>query len=187
VHTLFSQIVSSLVLATFAAWLAASILGQFKEGRLIQHIRRHDAFALIPIWTFFAPRPATQDFVILYRDMNSNGSLGPWREFHHRAPDPTLVRVIWNPRKRCQKILIDMCSQLLRLPRDVAGPWMVTQLPYIWLLSLVSTAPSDPFTVKRQFLVAQTDGFRTPASAPIFVSYLHELGQRAHAISRISG
>src|SRR5579863_3705743 len=64
-----------------ACWFLATILCQFRDTKLSTFIRgRLDLFAMIPLWTFFAPKPGKRDYHLLYRDRDEPGTLTEWQE-----------------------------------------------------------------------------------------------------------
>jgi hypothetical protein len=95
----------------YSVWFVFSVLGQLdaisqKLGRRLRWVRTWDYLGLVPKWTFFAPRPATGDVALLYRDRLANGAITPWTEVL-RPSSRELWNVLWNPDKRERKALID--------------------------------------------------------------------------------
>ena len=158
----------------FGAWLVLSALNQFGHGKLIRPVKQRDLFSLIPIWTFFAPRPGITDFNVVYRDRSPDGAYSRWCELEPLAPVP--FRAFWNPRKRMRKGLTDVCNSLLRVAARKVGSRMYVQLPYLMLLNSVSAAPATVPGARRQFAIVRSFGY-TPLREPVvlFVSALHEL------------
>ena len=109
--------IATVVIGALASvWFMLSVLNQFKRGRLIARIKRHDVFALIPTWTFFAPRPGVTDYHVMYRDCSLSGGFSRWQEVRWQRPGP--LRGVWNPSKRAGKGITDMCNVLMRLSRQ---------------------------------------------------------------------
>jgi hypothetical protein len=162
------------IVGGLALWFALSVLNQFRRGALIRPIKRRDACSLIPVWTFFAPRPGVTDFNLLYRDRSIDGACGPWQEF--TPPAPGGLKGLWNPGKRVRKGITDMCNTLLRIATQRPGKRMYVQLPYLTLLHYVCDAPRTPLSHLRQFAVVRTYGFHTDREPTVlFVSALHRL------------
>jgi hypothetical protein len=67
------------VASALGFWFLLSVLQQINHGSITFPFERYDCFAVIPIYTFFAPFPAVFDYNILYRDALANGTLTPWR------------------------------------------------------------------------------------------------------------
>jgi hypothetical protein len=155
-------------------WLALSVLNQFKRGSLIARVKRHDALALIPTWTFFAPRPGVTDFNVMYRDCTVSGGFSPWYEMRHE--NGGRFRAVWNPSKRVGKGITDTCNTLLQLSSKNLGRGILVQVPYLLLLNHVSAAPRTDASHMRQFAIVRTTGHDAPRDTTmLFVSALHRL------------
>jgi hypothetical protein len=139
-------------------------------------IRYYDVFSLIPSWTFFAPRPGTSDLNLLYRDRLIDGQLTPWREVP-LGGSPGFLRSIWNPQKRCQKCVVDMCQSLQGFALETKSiERILIHLSYIGLLLFVSTIPRNGLHAATQFMLARTPG-EAPTEEPqiVFISNFHSL------------
>ena len=130
---------------------------------------------MIPVWTFFAPNPGTNDVLLLYRDKLSTGAVTDWREVPFRAG---VVRAVWNPEKRLQKGLTDLGNALRRYAADhLERPELILLHPgFITLLNFVSRQPHAPSTAFTQFAVARSEGnySETPADV-MFLSTFHRV------------
>jgi hypothetical protein len=166
----------------FGAWLVLSALNQYEHGRLVSRVKRRDLFSLIPVWTFFAPRPGITDFNVLYRDRSPEGAYSPWRELE--PLDAYALRGVWNPRKRMRKGITDVCNAMMRISGRRIGSRMYVQLPYLMLLNSVCAAPCSVPGSERQFAIVRTFGY-TPLREPhiLFVSALHRLEEPQVAAS----
>lgn len=172
------SVVTFLTAAMFAVWFAVSILNQFENGRWVGPLKDRDVAALIPNWTFFAPRPGTSDFELIYRDLGADGGVGPWRV----APsggDPRW-RFIWRPAKRREKLITDCVVSFLP-EYDPASRAHLLGLPYLLLLALIEAEPGDFRAVSRQFgiVAARQRQERTEAELLFlsdFVSVARERG-----------
>jgi hypothetical protein len=165
-----------LIAVFFAVWLGLSALNQVGHGKLIRPVKRRDVFSLIPIWTFFAPRPGVTDFNIVYRDFSPEGAFSPWSELE--PLDAKAYRGLWNPRKRMRKGITDVCNGMLRIASRKVGSRMYVQLPYLMLLNSVCAAPRTVPGAQRQFAIVRTFGY-SPLRQPhvLFVSALHRLDE----------
>jgi hypothetical protein len=167
--------IGTLAIAVIAGvWFALSVLNQFKRGRLIARVKRHDVLALIPTWTFFAPRPGVTDFNVMYRDCAMSGGFSPWYEM--RSQRTGRLRAVWNPAKRTGKGVTDTCNMLMRLAGLNLGRRLYLQVPYLTLLHYVSAAPRTDASHMRQFAIVRTTGHDAPRDTTmLFVSALHRL------------
>jgi len=169
-----APIVDALIGVVLAAWLVLSIINQIHRGKYISRIKRHDQLALIPTWTFFAPRPGTTDFHVMYRDCTATGGFSRWREI--AMPRPGRMRAVFNPSKRLGKGVTDMCNTLLRLSRQNLGGRLCLQIPYLTLLQYACAVPRTEASHSRQFAIVRTTGHGTPRDTTmLFVSALHRL------------
>jgi hypothetical protein len=160
--------------AVLAAWTVLTVLNQFNRGALIRRVKRHDAFALIPTWTFFAPRPGITDYNVLYRDSDPVGALSPWRElWPYRS---SASRVVWCPDKRARKSLSDMCQGLVRLASARPGAKPRLDVSYVALLGAVSQRPRSGMAARRQFIIVRSFGYlRARPPEVLFASDFHAL------------
>jgi hypothetical protein len=160
--------------AVLAAWTVLTVLNQFNRGSLIRRVKRHDVFALIPTWTFFAPRPGITDYNVLYRDSDPVGALSPWRELW---PYRTCAsRVVWSPDKRARKSLGDMCQSLVRLASARSGAKPRLEVTYLALLGAVSRRPRSGMAARRQFIIVRSFGYlRVRPPEVLFASDFHTL------------
>lgn len=160
--------------STAALWLALTVCNQFKRGSLITPVKRHDVLALIPTWTFFAPRPGVTDFHLMYRDCSASGGYSSWHEL--RTPRAGALKGLWNPSKRQGKGVTDMCNTVLRLSRQNLGRRIYVQVPYLVLLNAACAAPRTNVSHMRQFAIVRTTGHDAPRETTmLFVSALHRL------------
>lgn len=169
--------ISYCIIALFAAWAAITVLNQFSPGyyrrrprlkgaRLIRWVKNLDHFSMVPIWTFFAPTPGTRDHDVMYRDQLVDGTLTPWHSICDNSTGWECV--LWNPRKRLKKAILDMAHSLLRNAYRITRSkgkrnpkFMLVSLPYIGLATRVSSFDRGPLSVKTQFVIAISNGYRT--------------------------
>lgn len=178
------SVFSALLLGLLASWFLLSVLAQFRSherlGRLIGWVKSRDVLALIPAWTFFAPNPGTRDYELLYRDLRVDGLYTPWKEVER--PVGSFSRALWNPAKRRQKAVVDLCSILIRMASrtktELGARQLVISVPYLSLLTYVSKMEVSPLSSHRQFLIANTFGYHTDKKPEIcYVSHLHALDE----------
>jgi hypothetical protein len=159
------------------AWLVLSVLNQFHYGRWIKPIKRFDRFGLLPDWALFAPAPMLSDYRLLYRDMVATHTVTAWKEIDFRNHS-ALQRAVWHPERRIQKGLNAAAGSLVRRTID-PGRFerrRLLELPYILILNYVEQQPRDFRAIRRQFILARTDGAGSDRSPRIaFVSAFHVL------------
>ena len=147
--------------------------------RPLQWLKTRDAFALIPSWTFFAPNPGVEDTRILWRERFFDGSTSPWHEL--AAPRGGLVRAVWNPEKRARKAITDTGPALARrIGKQPKNKLILLSIPYLMLLSYVTSQPRSPLGEARQFMVVRTKGAdQDEESEPrvILVSHWHAIDE----------
>jgi hypothetical protein len=178
---------STLFVAVFSAWAALSVINQFSS--LMKHrrfaifwrIKGCDYCSLIPLWTFFAPNPATRDYEVLYRDQLVDGEYTAWRQLYSDGV-PWLCG-LWNPLKRVKKANIDMTqfvaqelSRAIKSGKDDDARGVFISLPYIGLATRVTAAPRGPLSARTQFMVALSNAYSDLQEPDIlFISPLFEL------------
>jgi hypothetical protein len=151
-----------------------TVLQQFDRGKLIAPIRDRDLFALIPSWTFFAPRPAVRDLNILVRDELPGGEKSPWRELDDLEPSPW--RFLWNPRKRSRKAAGDLAMCVCDLPyeKDLEPELYALDLSYLALLNHIMNVRPNPLAQRRQFMLTRSRGYSEEREPEVrFVSWFH--------------
>lgn len=161
-------------IAVLGAWLMVSALSQLNLPPATV-LKSHDVFSLIPNWSFFAPRPGTSDYHLLFRDLSSSGEPGRWQEIP-LADKRTLWGAIWNPQKRQTKTLSDVVRGLLRLAQDKSLQDYSLTLPYLVILNYVSSIPRPGTSAQTQFMILKSEGFFSNEDPQfLFLSNTHEL------------
>lgn len=141
----------------FATLLVITLLSQLRRVPPVIWLKRHDACALIPAWTFFAPNPGTRDVRVLWRQRYPDGLLSPWRET--TAPSVGPWRGLWNPSKRVRKAVTDVSPSVLRRALNFPDSQLtVISVPYLMIANHVSSLPGAEMAGARQFMIAYTDG-----------------------------
>jgi len=165
---------NAIVLGLMAGWLLLSAVCQLRCA-LTHRIRAYDLAGLIPVWRFFAPVPGTCDYYLLYRDELPDRSLGNWHEVS-LCDDRSPWHVLWNPRKREKKALFDLTSALMEEVRADAIEAIQLSVPYLAILTYISSLPRTCPPRGTQFLLMMTDEvFRDVTPEPIFTSAIHPL------------
>jgi hypothetical protein len=176
---MLTTVLSGLVIIIFGSWMLISILNQHKRlRRLVSRIVDRDICSLIPIWTFFAPNPGCTDVHILYRDRDSEGGIGAWREVEFGGRNAW--HELWSPKRRISKGIIDIVPDLTRdtdyTPKAPVSKQKVLGFPYLLLLNYVCAQPVDFQARMRQFAVARTSGFGTESEPEVvFLSAFHHI------------
>jgi hypothetical protein len=167
---------TTICILILAAWLLISLLSQL-QVKLVAPLKAHDVFSLIPNWSFFAPRPGTSDYHLVYRDLGSDGAWGRWREIP-LAERRTLMGAVWNPQKRRTKTLSDVVRGLIRLAHDGVLKDFSLTLPYLSILNYISSFPRTAPCRQTQFMILQSEGFLDEHDpAFLFMSNAHNLDQ----------
>ncbi|MFD5817747.1 hypothetical protein [Streptomyces sp. NPDC127038] len=163
--------------AVCSLWLVLTMVCQARS-RWATRIRKYDVFALIPRWTFFAPTPGMQDFVLLHRDRTPDGRLTQWRELTGAAAGARPLRAVWNPDRRHSKALLDASQNLLQLASQGRRPEEIElSAPYLALLAHVSAQPrpEEPDATQFALVVQKSSALEEAVPAVAFVSSLHAI------------
>lgn len=149
--------IAAIVWTIVALWLALTVCNQFARGKTV--VARIDPANLVPIWTFFAPRPGRSDFHLVFRELDGERVTRGWTELY---PVTTRGRLawIWNPHKRRRKIVMDFSQTLARLAHESAADSgrIVLSIPYLSFLNAISSAGVPPPGRVRQFALLSSPG-----------------------------
>jgi hypothetical protein len=148
-----------IVIVVLGLWFFASILGQF-DGEPVTRLKNHDHYALIPRWTFFAPRPGVTDYHLLFQ-LHDDESSSSWKE-EFLADQRTVWGAIWNPLKRNKKALSDAVRSLGVISSDLSKDelWKIQYtIPYLAVLSYLSERPHRASATHIRFMILESDGF----------------------------
>lgn len=148
-------------------WLLLTILWQFDYCReRFRLLRKINALHILPIWTFFAPRPGMSDTHILFRDKLPDGHATRWEEVALVEPRRPFHSV-WNPLKRLDKVAVDAISDVKTVKnrgdsRDVAPETLQQHVKlskgYLVLMNIAFSYPKlDPAAQARQFVVVESN------------------------------
>jgi hypothetical protein len=165
---------TAICILALCAWFVISALAQLNWAKA-KKLKSYDAFSLIPNWSFFAPRPGTSDYHLLFRDTDSSGTAGSWQEIP-LAGKRTLSGAIWNPQKRRTKTLSDVVRGLVMLSRDRSLSDYSLTLPYLVILNYVSSLHRAARSGCTQFMILKSEGFYSTQDPQfIFLSKEHRL------------
>lgn len=167
----------------FGVWLLATALHQFPQGR---RITRYVDFAglALPIWTFFAPFPGTQDAELLYRTRRRDDAASSWRHLPIYE-ERRLSHVLVHFNRRLEKTVFDATSEVKALLREQTEERLIQMSgPYLTLLNIVqSEASMDGEDTGLQFMLVDSGGYDDhPLSlSPLFASNWHRIERRVDA------
>ncbi len=163
----------------FGGWFALTVAHQFTPLR--RFTRQFDFQGmLLPIWTFFAPFPGTQDSEILVRYFDERGEAEEWK--HVKIYEPRRAsHALFHFNRRLEKTVFDAVGEIRQLlGQDISKEVVMSSAPYIALLGVVlAVAPVPPHARKLQFMLVQSAGHdRDPRGVqPIIVSGRHSVDQ----------
>jgi hypothetical protein len=168
------SIVGHAVSAALMLWLAASAAAQLGIQPL-QRLRRLDLLGLVPIWTFFAPNPATGDLYLVYRDRSEG--VGRWTEVRVRSPRRSALVTLWNPDRRAAKALFDVGAELDSISRTSQNKGAVQlSVPYLTLLEFTCSQPHVADAKATQFMLLSDHGLEKGSDpVPLFLSDWHTI------------
>ena len=172
-----------LIAGVFGAWFVATVAHQFDSIREKAVIRSFDPLGLVPIWTFFAPRPGMSDYHLIYRQVSPAEPLSEWTEIplvnaRHWS------HIVWNPHRRRSKVVTDCMhavgSQVRDAREDVIESSalqrrLLVSIPYLTLLSMVMSHDSADLSTGayRQFAIVERRGIESATTTVVLCSTLH--------------
>jgi len=131
----------------------------------------------VPTWSFFAPLPNMFDYHLLYRGIKTDGSLSPWQKASNIKDKRSFFSFIWNPDKRFNKGLLDLCLDLIKFSNIIKNPKQICiSLPYLQLLSYINNLTEDKLMTKIQFMIYKDSRIQDPKI--VFVSEFHLMSIR---------
>jgi hypothetical protein len=164
-------------------WFLISVLSQLNV-KAVAPLKARDIFSLIPNWSFFAPRPGTSDYHLLFRDSDHAEAWSRWREIP-LANRRTLWGAIWNPEKRKTKALSDVVRGLVRLAQDKALKDFSLTLPYLAILNYVSSIRRSTPCVQTQFMILKSEGFFADQDPQfLFMSNAHNVAPLPNCVEQ---
>jgi hypothetical protein len=172
-----------LIASILGAWFAVTVANQFDSVRTKSIIQAHDPLGLVPIWTFFAPRPGMSDYHLVYRQVSPSQPMTDWTEI----PIVTIrhwSHIFWNPNRRRAKVVSDCMHALGAEVQDarqnsVESPTLqrrlLVSIPYLTLLSIVMAydAKCVPEGAYRQFAIVERRDLQAAKITVVLCSTLH--------------
>lgn len=173
---LAGRAVRHLVLGFFAGWFGLSVLQQMDRTTLARKV--DPTSMLVPNWRFFGPMPARHDHNVLHRVRLADGTTTPWTE-ESMTVARSWGQVLWHPRRRIEKALFDVSSELFQVSRELSDPRAIQlSVSYLSLLNHLShRVAHPPDALEVQFLLVRSATYE-PEIPPelLFLSEWHSLG-----------
>ncbi len=173
------EVVKYLIIAILGIFTILSIAFQVRAKLPFKGIWRFDNSGLMPNYTFFAPRPLTQDFRVIYRSSGEGGKKD-WQELdiYKKAP---FLSFCFNGFKYYNKGLIDSCIALLtefRELNDDSKNFIQVSSNYIGIFNVIKSNLEGGSTVHKEveFAVVSTQNTIDNRMASIlFRSFKHDV------------
>lgn len=177
---------TTLVAIVLTLWLVLTVANQFDYARSkLGSVFTFDVLGLIPVWTFFAPRPGTSDYRIFFRGRNDCDESVPWNELELSEPRKPW-HFFWNPHKRHVKVLNDLVQAFLRFYYSAfTKNYDSTQLraacmlnmAYLATLSLIEARARSLAMVSVQFAIIKEESSTPGVFEPVIVSLVHPINR----------
>lgn len=182
---MWSDVLVAATVALLGSWFGLTCISALPGGRRLWG-RSLLIPKLVPTWSFFAPVPGTHDFRLLYRDELAGGTVTPWREVNPYS-ERRATAALWNPGQRRKKALFDLAQELTGVGSSWRSDPQLVKLsvPYLALLTFVSSLERSALSRRRQFVVALTS--RRDEPQVIFVSGMHDLELQEDARPSVGG
>ena len=165
---------SALVIAILAVFTVLSIVHQIRP--LQRHLQKFDRFGLLPNYSFFAPRPLTSDYRLVYKIATDDDA--EWVEIPICA-EAGALRLLWNPGKYVNKAFVDTCNFLIAEFHALSQKTLIQlSLNYLTLLLTVARhlRHADGQAEAVRFAVVTTaGGDRTGIERVMFASFNQSL------------
>ncbi len=158
--------------AVLGMWFVVCVACQLPMP-MARALRRFDLVGVVPDWRFFAPRPATKDFYLMFRDSLEDGAATDWTEIETLAPRPWWG-LLWNPDRRVRKAMFDLTTELAGELTANNDTTVKLTVPYLALLAFVAAQPRSPASACTQFMILQAGGAQEDHES-LFLSDFHEL------------
>jgi len=155
------------IIAVLAVWLIASILAQVRNTARLRSYW-HDFGGLLPSYKFFAPRPVSADYQILYRFIGEGDVAGEWIPLFE--PGKPIYCCVWNPRQRLTKAISDLIAVLF--PHTDNESNVQTSRAYLLIVNHI-TSIARSAGVPVQFIITKSNGFEDTTDYIILGSYVH--------------
>lgn len=167
--------------ALFVGWFVATVAHQFARLRRYTGVISVQGMTL-PIWTFFAPYPGSQDAELLFRTFDEETNPREWRhiEIYQQR---RLSHLLLHTNRRLEKVVFDAVGEIRVLLRNHDNQGSIVASPaYLILLSVVLAQAELPSDAKHvQFMLIQSGGYDDAAGSlnPVFISDRHPLADRS--------
>lgn len=166
------MIATVIVGCALGAWFMVCVACQLPLP-MTRALRRFDLIGLVPDWRFFAPRPATKDFYLMFRDRLVDGTCTDWTELETLAPRPWWG-ALWNPDRRVRKAMFDLTTELAGELAVTTDTTVKLTVPYLALLAFVAAQRRSSASACTQFMILQAGGDQDDHEA-LFLSDFHEV------------
>lgn len=152
---------TNVVIGVLVVWFVVIVANQV--GAIRGRFPRLTKLKILPFMSLFAPEPVDIDYHVVWRDIDGEGTLGPWHELPFEP-----VRLPWrafsNPWLRDRTTLLEVVQDLMLLSDATSSSRMGPRLalvsfPYLFLLHVVTRQPREATSAARQFIVIETSGF----------------------------
>lgn len=163
-----------LLVLVFSVWLTLTVAIQANTS-FATFLSRWDPLGLLPRWTFFAPNPGHMDIRVLVRFGRASG-ITSWSELwiSSRIDDRrTVLRGLFNPYRRVEKLLFDFRNELIDPTINPAQVRMSSE--YIGLLRACEMVGRSADMETVQFMLAETNYALTPPFKVVMISDLHRV------------
>lgn len=166
-----------LVRLFLGGWFLATVAHQFTSLRKYTSAITLQGLTL-PIWTFFAPFPGSQDAELLFRTFDESRTAARWEHIAIYQPR-RLSHVVVHFNRRLEKVVFDAVSEIRVLLHDAEDKSAIVASPaYIILLSVVLAQARIPSGAREvQFMLIQSGGYDEARGSvnPVFVSDRHPI------------
>lgn len=153
------------ILTFYVIWVVCTLVNQFIDD---PDNKNNKAFLLlmknVPKWNFFAPNPGVSDMNLLRRFKLENGEISAFEEIAFRANRVNSFALVFNPRRRLSKALIDHASlinSVIKINELDKGDLEKIKLcfSYLSLLNYCSKLPTNHKAEFVQLIVIETYGY----------------------------
>ncbi|MBL1100258.1 hypothetical protein [Streptomyces coffeae] len=167
------------------SWFGLTVAQQFKKRpRLLDAV--DPANVTLPISTFFAPNPGSNDTHLLTRNRLADGSMSEWAE-HAMTQARSSRHMVWHPGRRGEKALLDIVTDLTAVLREERRvEYVQMTVPYLSLLNFVTHQCAHvPNATQVQFLLVSSAGCdEDEEPTTLLASALHGIGPSAGTARR---
>ncbi|WP_432037469.1 hypothetical protein [Streptomyces cucumeris] len=159
------------------SWFGLTVAQQFKKRpRLLDTV--DPANVTLPISTFFAPNPGSNDTHLLIRNRLADGGVSVWTE-QAMTQVRSVRQMVWHPGRRGEKALLDIVTDLTAVLREERRvEYVQMTVPYLSLLNFVTHQGEHvPDAVQVQFLLVSSAGCdEGEEPTTLLASAFHDIG-----------